>query len=306
MPSAAVEILGDRVTATIPSGDSVSVLFHGATVLSWKTADGSEQLWVSEKAVFDGSKPVRGGVPIVFPVSQSHQTAQACRSRCLGQHLIAYPYQVFGKSNSGPTASLPQHGFARISKWEFLGKNTSESFKGGKNSDSSVQLDFGLSAASISADFRKAWPFEFNLIYTVILGPSKLETSMQVQNSGTESFDFNLLFHTYFRVSDISSASVGGLTGASLKDKVAGKSAQEEEKEVNIRSEVDRVYELPAAEPLTILEGGKPKIAFERQNLPNVTVWNPWENYTKMSDFAPGYKQMSRSSIEAGLPCTRC
>jgi glucose-6-phosphate 1-epimerase len=57
-----------RVTAVLPTGESVEVLLFGATVLSWKTAAGQEKLWVSEAAKLDGSKPVRGGIPIVFPV----------------------------------------------------------------------------------------------------------------------------------------------------------------------------------------------------------------------------------------------
>src|SRR5690606_35669711 len=54
----------------------------------------SELLFLSSKAVFDGSKPIRGGIPIVFP--------------------------QFGK---GP---LPQHGFARNQSWIFekLGMNS--------------------------------------------------------------------------------------------------------------------------------------------------------------------------------------
>jgi glucose-6-phosphate 1-epimerase len=37
-------------------------------VISWKDASGAEKLWVSEGAALDGSAPVRGGIPIVFPV----------------------------------------------------------------------------------------------------------------------------------------------------------------------------------------------------------------------------------------------
>jgi len=55
------------VIASLPTGDSVEVLLYGATVISWK-ANGRENIWVSDAAKLDGSKPVRGGVPIVFPV----------------------------------------------------------------------------------------------------------------------------------------------------------------------------------------------------------------------------------------------
>lgn len=64
-----MDVLGDRVNATLPTGESTSVLLYGATVLSWKSSGGTENLWLSEKVITDGSKPVRGGIPIVFPVS---------------------------------------------------------------------------------------------------------------------------------------------------------------------------------------------------------------------------------------------
>lgn len=73
LPQASVNIDNDtgRVSAKLPTGESVEVLLHGATVISWKDAAGNEKLWLSEKAVLDGSKPVRGGIPLVFPVSSS-------------------------------------------------------------------------------------------------------------------------------------------------------------------------------------------------------------------------------------------
>lgn len=64
-----VTIDNGRVNAALPTGETVEVLLHGATVLSWKDASGNEKLWLSEGAVLDGSKAVRGGIPLVFPVS---------------------------------------------------------------------------------------------------------------------------------------------------------------------------------------------------------------------------------------------
>ena len=74
-PEAQVDIVGSgssqKVTATLPSGESVEVLLFGATITSWKSNGGkTENLWLSEKAALDGSKAVRGGVPVVFPVSR--------------------------------------------------------------------------------------------------------------------------------------------------------------------------------------------------------------------------------------------
>lgn len=67
-PQVAFSADNSRVTATLPTGESVSVLLYGATVVSWKDKNGDEKLWLSEAAKLDGSKPVRGGIPLVFPV----------------------------------------------------------------------------------------------------------------------------------------------------------------------------------------------------------------------------------------------
>lgn len=68
-PSAQITHDNSRVSATLPSGETIEVLLYGATVISWKDANGAEKLWLSDAAVLDGSKAVRGGIPLVFPVS---------------------------------------------------------------------------------------------------------------------------------------------------------------------------------------------------------------------------------------------
>jgi glucose-6-phosphate 1-epimerase len=69
-PQATVTFSDDnsRVIAELPTGESVQVLLYGATVISWKDGSGDEKLWLSDAAKLDGSKAVRGGIPIVFPV----------------------------------------------------------------------------------------------------------------------------------------------------------------------------------------------------------------------------------------------
>lgn len=67
LPQPSVDIQDNTVKATLPTGQSVTIHLYGATVTSWKTANG-EQLFLSQKAHLDGSKPIRGGIPLVFPV----------------------------------------------------------------------------------------------------------------------------------------------------------------------------------------------------------------------------------------------
>jgi len=271
----------DRVTATLPTGESVEILLYGATIVSWKTANGDEKLWLSEAANLDGSKAVRGGIPVVFP--------------------------VFGKSpDHAATSTLPQHGFARISRWEFLGKSTSESsgLKGNAAGDSGVKLDFGLYPANLDEASKKAWPYKFGLVYSVTLSRESLATSMEVRNEDTEPWEFQLLMHTYLRVKDISQVSISGLENATYVDKVDNASTKKDSSSsLTIAGEVDRIY-TPVGGPSTpiiVSEGGKKSFEIVRDNLENAVVWNPWsENAKNMADFAPKTGYQTMICVEAG------
>jgi glucose-6-phosphate 1-epimerase len=76
--------------------NKVKIHLHGSTIISWKHRN-RELIFTSPEAVFDGSKPIRGGIPIVFP--------------------------RFGPSDLFPKQ---QHGFARNSKWKLSQSNQSK------------------------------------------------------------------------------------------------------------------------------------------------------------------------------------
>lgn len=67
LPQPSLSIKDNVIEASLPTGQSVTVHLYGATVTSWK-ANGKEHLFMSERAHLDGSKPIRGGIPVVFPV----------------------------------------------------------------------------------------------------------------------------------------------------------------------------------------------------------------------------------------------
>lgn len=287
-PQAQVTISDDkqRVSAVLPTGESVEVLLYGATVLSWKR-NGQEKLWLSEAAKLDGSKAVRGGIPLVFP--------------------------VFGTApDHAETSKLPQHGFARTSQWEFLGKSTSESQRGGGGAsssdagtgDHSVKLDFGLTSASLDEATRALWPHPFNLLYSVTLERDSLTTSLTATNAGDKPIEIQMLLHTYLRVNDIKTVSISGLDGAEFVDKVAaGAVSKQGAGGLAITGETDRIYTPvggPRA-PVSVSEGGSKVFELVRDNLDDVVVWNPWDAKAEaMADFAPkdGFHKML--CVEAG------
>lgn len=181
-----------------------------------------------------------------------------------------------------------------------MGSSTSES---AGQSDASVKLDFGLSTVNLDDEAKKMWPFQFSLIYSVTLTPDNLSTSIVITNQGEEAFEFQTLLHTYFRIGDITKASVTGLDESEYVDKVDAAQTKKQSGAVTIASEVDRVY-TPAkgpSEPVVITEGGESKFSIVRDNLGDVVVWNPWiEKAESIGDFAPkdGYKNMI--CVEAG------
>ena len=200
-------------------------------------------------------------------------------------------FPVFGKSKDHVTSALPQHGFARVSTWRYLRK-----IEGDESKSSSIQL--GLSHSDLSPEIAKLWPYQFELVYTINIQPTQLSTHLLVRNLGKESFDFNVLLHTYLSVDDIDVVSVEGLSGLTYVDKVKSASAQQVGA-VHITSETDRVYKDVQEPNVTVLAKNSPVHVIQRDHMKDVVVWNPWADHLP-GDFAPldGYKHML--CIEAG------
>ena len=66
-------------------GATATITLHGAHVVSWKSRQGVEQLYLSPNTRFESGQAIRGGVPIVFPqfntrgVLPRHGFARTCR-----------------------------------------------------------------------------------------------------------------------------------------------------------------------------------------------------------------------------------
>lgn len=261
-----VEETDTQVILTHPANDKtvVKILKYGATVISWQE-NGREQLWLSEGAKLDGSKPVRGGIPLVFP--------------------------IFGKQKdeSHPTAKLPQHGFARNSNWEFLGQTQ----------ESPVSVQFGLGPENVDPELLKLWADgknDFTLILTVTLAEDNLSTKIEVENTGANEFEFNWLFHTYYRVEDVTDALVTNLMDSECFDQLLAADYREKAPMLSFHEEFDRIYRnVDSHKQLQIVDKGKVLLTLDRTNLPDAVVWNPWIKKSEgMADFQPksGYKNM--------------
>ncbi len=57
----------NEVRISTPEGAEASISLFGAHLMSWKTADGKERLFLSQRSALDGTAAIRGGVPVIFP-----------------------------------------------------------------------------------------------------------------------------------------------------------------------------------------------------------------------------------------------
>lgn len=178
-----------------------------------------------------------------------------------------------------------------------------------------MKLDFGLSSSNLSPEAKKAWPYEFGLVYSVTLSKDgRLQTMLSVRNDGKESFEFQMLLHSYFAVEvsaspqkgawgrfanivqDISKTTITGLGSTTYIDKMLNATEhQQTTPNLTISGEVDRVYKAIKQDTTSVLVDGKPLLDVTRDNLEDSVVWNPWIEKSKgMGDFEPkeGYKKM--------------
>lgn len=55
------------IRISTPEGAEARIALFGAHLMSWKTADGKERLFLSQRSALDCSAAIRGGVPVIFP-----------------------------------------------------------------------------------------------------------------------------------------------------------------------------------------------------------------------------------------------
>lgn len=87
----------DALRLNGPRGASAVISLLGGQVLSWITPDGRERLFLSDKAVFDGSVAIRGGIPVCWP-----------QFAALGD--------------------LPKHGFVRTRPWQVAAERCGDDY----------------------------------------------------------------------------------------------------------------------------------------------------------------------------------
>ncbi|SPQ96630.1 glucose-6-phosphate 1-epimerase [Plasmodiophora brassicae] len=236
-------------------GDSAfaEVYVFGAHVTRFNTKSESHPiLFLSKKAVLDGSKAIRGGIPIIFP-------------------------------QFGPNGPLPQHGFARTSKWKVAKHSGEDNF-----------AEVTLTLAS-NEETMKIWPHQFSSSYTVRLFPDSLECVWEVENtSKKDPLTFTSALHSYFQVDDVEKITLGDLANLKYSDTTNnGQIRDSEAPLLKVKGEIDRLY-INTPKQICINDKDGVIQITKDESLPDAVIWNPAPEKSKaMKDFDDSeWKQM--------------
>jgi D-hexose-6-phosphate mutarotase len=234
-----------RLTVTGEQG-SAEIYLHGAHVTSFQPRGAKPVLFMSAESLFDPAKPIRGGIPVIFP--------------------------WFGPRAGSPES--PAHGFARLRPW------TLESCT--VNEDGAVSAVLGLFDDETT---RGLWPHPFHLRLTATIGRSlriELEVRAGAEAFTFEEALHTYLAVGDVRKVEVDGLRkteyIDKVDGARRKT--------EGDEAIRITGETDRVYlDTPSACLVRDPELDR-SILVGKENSASTVVWNPWINKSKaMADF---------------------
>ncbi|QYG05994.1 D-hexose-6-phosphate mutarotase [Janthinobacterium sp. PAMC25594] len=177
------------VTIRASDGAQATVTLYGGHLVAWQTSDGQERLFCSRDSALDGSRAIRGGVPVIFP--------------------------QFGARGTGM-----RHGFARVATWQL--ESTGDA-------DGAAWAQFILHHTDLPDAIATTWPWAFTLRLRVAVKARSLELNLSVHNTGEQAFPFSAALHSYFAIDQLSEARIKGLQRVRYSDETPQDALQAEE-----------------------------------------------------------------------------
>lgn len=225
------------------------IALQGAQILQYQPKHRANSLlWLSKANTGQVGKALRGGIPLCFPWFGTH-----------------------------PQGLQPAHGFARNQIWELQNVSYDEA-------QAIHHVDFILQD---SPETRKIWSHAFRLKLRISCGIS-LNLDLQVENIGSQAFEFSFAWHSYFQVDQIRRVEIHGLQNAEFMDKLQSNQRFCETAAVTFQQETDRIYP-KASGHYQIVQAGHTAIEIAAPRCVSAVVWNPWQDKAKrLGDIAEG------------------
>jgi glucose-6-phosphate 1-epimerase len=230
-----------RARITMPAC-TAELFLYGAHLTAWQPTGAEPVLFLSPNSFFEPGKPIRGGVPVIFP--------------WFGPRTP----EVTGARTDGPS-----HGFARTTEWALqFAAITGD--------------DLHLALTLAPDDTARALGFHhFRVALEFTLGRT-LTMRMTVGNEGSEPLVYEQALHTYFHVGDIAQTIVHGLEHTEYIDKPGGFQRKQQGSEpIVFAGEVDRPYLNTTADATIEDRALNRRITISKGGSQTTVVWNPGE-----------------------------
>lgn len=135
-------------------------------IITGFTVHGEEILFLNKETFQDEAVNVRGGIPILFPISGQLEQGK--------YEWEGIPYK------------MRNHGFARNNPWEVIETNT----------DGHAAITIRLNS---NKETKESYPFDFEVIFTYILKGNMLTIDQAYTNKSVDDMPIYAGFHPYFK-----------------------------------------------------------------------------------------------------------
>ncbi|MES2393327.1 MAG: D-hexose-6-phosphate mutarotase [Acidobacteriota bacterium] len=228
---------------------SATVYLQGAHLAAWQPQGFEPVIFLSRKSDLGPGKPIRGGVPIVFPWF----AGDSKRDRIDG--------------HPGPS-----HGFARIQDWTLLAAEP--------DGDAILlRFELGPTAMSRSMGFDN-----FRLTQQFRIG-HELTMQLTVSNEGKQPLSFEQAFHSYYNVTDVHEVTLNGLEPTAFIDKTDDfKLKPASHEPLRFVTFTDRIYNGTTATCTLHDVAGRRRITVSKSGSNTTVVWTPFK---ELPDLGP-------------------
>ncbi|SOE50077.1 D-hexose-6-phosphate mutarotase [Orrella dioscoreae] len=236
---------------------------QGAQVLGFGRDGRQPVVWLSDAAVLEPGKSVRGGIPVCWP--------------WFGE-LARNPAAVH--AGVPDAAHAPAHGHARTRAWQV---QDAQALAG----------EAAVLTLALAADDDGPWQ-GLSARLDVRLDAAGLRVALHSRNGSGQPRTISQALHTYLQVGDVRDVRVLGLEDARYLDTLAGWVEKRQEGPLHFDGEVDRIYY--TGSPCLVVDdtGLGRRLVVESEGSGSAVLWNPHiDKARRLSQFSPdAWQQM--------------
>lgn len=148
-------------------GSWLKVVPERGGIITSYGVNGEEVLFLNKETLYDSEKNIRGGIPILFPISGQLENGE-------------YEW-------NGSVYKMKNHGVARNHPWEVVDTHTD---------DRKASITLRLES---NEETKKEYPFDFEVVFTYSLTQNGLTIDQAYQNTSDAPMPIYPGFHPYFK-----------------------------------------------------------------------------------------------------------